>query len=446
MVNIDDLRPLYRYDHAGNHDFFYTMDPKGEIAPQLGYRFGGIAGFIFDKPQGRLTKPLYRWVRGKPTMHFYTVDPQGEAAVAAGFRPENVAGYVVASECNERLPTSRLLRWYAVGLGGAHFYSTDPGSEGMEALGFRREDIDMGEVFSFDRGGWMRHLDGTQPISALTLPGTHDTATWLYKEYGYTKCQTLTLRAQLDAGIRFIDIRCKYNNDGGSNDLWLFHGISFLRETFQLVVDECRSFLRDHPSECIVMSLKNEAKTYHRHAQFAARFQDYVNRNQDLFHTGTRVPALDQVRGKIVLFRRFEASGVGIDMNGFWPDNAADKWTNGDSVTYVIQDQFDGYLASNKSKKFDRVRDFFNWTRSTSDMHTVYINFTSGTGGVWPRTLATGGSGDSFPGTNAKVCDYLADKGPARFGIVPMDFPEYPDDGTLIQKLISLNELRAVVV
>lgn len=445
MVDMDRARPLYRYYHPATHDFFYTLDAAGEYAPARGYRLQGIAGFIFDQPQGRLTKPLFRWTKPSPLMHFYTTDPNGELAAAAGYRPDGSRGHVVADEHNERLPTTKLWRWYAHLPHGSHFYSTDPDGEGLPQHGYRLEDLDMGEVFAFDRHGWMRHLDGGRRISAFTLPGTHDSATYLYADYGFTKCQTLSIRAQLDAGVRFLDIRCKYNGDGGHDDLWLFHGLSFLHHSFQTVYEQCRDFLIAHPSECIVLSLKNEAKTFHRHDQFLTRFRQYVAADPDRFHLGTALPTLDEVRGKMVLLRRFKADGLGIDLDSRWPDNATERWINTGSVTCDVQDRFNNYLVGGKSKKFERVRDFFEHTPAHTDLDTLYLNFTSGTGGVWPRTLATGiDSGDSFPGTNAKVRDYLTGKPPGRYGIVPMDFPEYPDDSALIARLVGLNVLRPV--
>src|SRR4051794_14918530 len=54
-------------------------------------------------------------------------------------------------------------------------------------------------------GRWMGALDQRRKISEITIPGTHDSATWTLS--GNAQCQTSDIRQQLDAGIRFLDIR-----------------------------------------------------------------------------------------------------------------------------------------------------------------------------------------------------------------------------------------------
>ena len=62
-------------------------------------------------------------------------------------------------------------------------------------------------------------------LSQVNIPGTHDSAT--------SKCppliefsartQSLTIGDQLRAGIRFFDMRVKYNSKG---ELVMFHGVN----------------------------------------------------------------------------------------------------------------------------------------------------------------------------------------------------------------------------
>lgn len=446
------LKPLYRYLHPQTHDYFYTLDPSGEAAPAAGYRFECIACFIFDQPQPGMTKPLYRWVKANPLMHFYTTDPHGERAVAAGFRkddPHYIAGHVLEVSSRGTVRPVRLHRWYATKLNGSHFYTTD--GQGPGPL-YVHEDGDMGDVFAFDQKQWMRYIDDSKSLAALTIPGTHDTATYLYSSYGYTKCQDVSLTQQLEEGIRFLDIRLKYADKKGTgdaksyNDLWLFHGNEFLGRTFQHVVDACSDFLTRHPSECIVMQVKNEAKTYHRDDQFEARMRQYVASKPGLFSLTEDVPTLGHARGRIVLVRRFKKDGAGpfgINLTE-WPNNQTFQRTAPGGPVYTVQDKYESFTAGFKSYKFEHhVKPFFEEkVVRYNRLGDLFVNFTSGTGGVWPRTLATGiESGDSFQGTNQLLFDYLAGMPLGRYGIVPMDFPSYPYGGALIRKLVSLNEL-----
>ena len=59
----------------------------------------------------------------------------------------------------------------------------------------------------------MENLTDEADIRTILYPGTHDSGT--YKLGGspidrFAKCQNLSIREQLEAGIRFIDIRVKY--------------------------------------------------------------------------------------------------------------------------------------------------------------------------------------------------------------------------------------------
>lgn len=458
------LKPFYRFFKPDTFDHFYTMDPTGEAAPALGYNFEGVAFFAFDQPQEGMTKPLYRWVKDKPLMHYYTTIPDEATAVAAGYRkdsPSYIAGHVLLVNPRGSVRPLKLYRWYAHGHNGAHFYTTDPNGELAPQSGYVQEDIDMGGVYAYEQSRWMSYIDGTKQLTELTIPGTHDSSTYLYEEYGYTKCQAISLTQQLEMGIRFIDIRVKHTSKkrksekDDHDDLWLYHGNSFLHETFQLVVDVCKDFLTRHPSECIVMQVKNEAKTFHRDDNFEKSMRKYVAGNPGLFQTDTderglfltdgAFPTLGKARGHVVLIRRFKNGGsapFGIDLTK-WPDNKKFDDTVAGLKKYTIQDVYESYTVGFKSAKFDdHVKPMFDSTPTLTLPYELFMNFTSGTGGVWPRTLATGiESGDNFPGTNVKVLNYLANKPLGRYGIVPMDFPEFPNNGELIRKLVCLNWL-----
>ncbi|MCB2615736.1 phosphatidylinositol-specific phospholipase C, partial [Listeria monocytogenes] len=63
---------------------------------------------------------------------------------------------------------------------------------------------------------WMSALPDTTNLAALSIPGTHDTMsyhgdiTWTLTK-PLAQPQTMSLYQQLEAGIRYIDIRAKDN-------------------------------------------------------------------------------------------------------------------------------------------------------------------------------------------------------------------------------------------
>jgi hypothetical protein len=63
---------------------------------------------------------------------------------------------------------------------------------------------------------WMRSLPDSTPLSAISIPGTHDSAA-LHGGLA-AQCQSWTIKDQLEAGIRFIDVRCRSKLSFGVRD------------------------------------------------------------------------------------------------------------------------------------------------------------------------------------------------------------------------------------
>lgn len=59
---------------------------------------------------------------------------------------------------------------------------------------------------SGDLNCWMRHLKDNTPLSALSIPGTHNSPT-CYRALPSVRCQAVSPRQQLDNGVRFFDVR-----------------------------------------------------------------------------------------------------------------------------------------------------------------------------------------------------------------------------------------------
>lgn len=281
---------------------------------------------------------------------------------------------------------------------------------------------------------WMRFIDGETLLSSLTIPGTHDTGTW--KLGGFYKCQSIDLNSQLQAGIRFLDIRLK---PSGKNDaLQVWHGgdgnakLEFTTD----IVATCQAFLYGNPSETIIMSIKDESKTYMREEAFHNRLWADMASYGGLFYTEDRIPELAEVRGKIVFFRRNWAplSPYPIGINAYgksWPDNSTTRWTNSANISFTVQDEYKTYSRVALSRKFERyVKPVLEEAGNDPISNgRLYINFTSGTGDFYPETLSKK--------TNQLLIDYLEKNAQTRFGIIPMDFPENAQ--YLISRLIECN-------
>ena len=59
---------------------------------------------------------------------------------------------------------------------------------------------------------WMSRLSDDLPTSAITIPGTHDSAAYTLS-WPFVQTQKIDIPSQLNAGIRYFDFRCALNDD-----------------------------------------------------------------------------------------------------------------------------------------------------------------------------------------------------------------------------------------
>jgi hypothetical protein len=181
-------------------------------------------------------------------------------------------------------------------------------------------------------------------VPTLSIPGTHHSCC-VDGPLGLAKTQDLDLPDQLTAGIRFLDIRLAHYDD----DLVVHHDVVGMGKSYADVLSICSDFLRQNPSETIMMSVEDESRLDSTLGKFApsqlwgklsrgdttkgdentrsfeqtfkARTWEHVG-DAPLFYNFTAAPPgrdsvatgpaftsetrLAEVRGKIVLLRRFD--------------------------------------------------------------------------------------------------------------------------------------------
>ncbi|HEU4559461.1 MAG TPA: phosphatidylinositol-specific phospholipase C [Longimicrobium sp.] len=280
---------------------------------------------------------------------------------------------------------------------------------------------------TFPTATWMDLVGGSKLLSELSIPGTHDSGSRYID--GTTlpvgskgirlTTQTDSIREQLDAGIRFLDIRVGFT-DG---EFLLYHEDVSLNLSFGEVRDICRAFLLSNPRETIIMSLKleEEAPDSNRGGKtFQGRFDDYVAETPTLWYLENTIPKLSDARKKIVLFRRFDATGtLGINAVDGFPDDTTGTTTG--SPKLRIQDQFN-QAATSKETKYTAVKDLLNEAsepETAANRGALFLNFSSAAG--------AGSVANDFPLSvanfiNPRLVNYFNGKTTGRFGIVAMDF------------------------
>jgi 1-phosphatidylinositol phosphodiesterase len=255
--------------------------------------------------------------------------------------------------------------------------------------------------------GWMASQPDTTSLAALSIPGTHDSAARFEPQAGLAKTQDLTIAEQLAAGVRYLDLRCRHVDDA----FLLYHGAIDQNQTFEELVATVDAFLAAHPTEAIIASVKEEATPSGNTRGFDATFTSYLT---DRWSTAAVVPALGDVRGKLVLLRRFATAmtPLGIDASA-WPDNTTFSIANAASLR--IQD---AYMVTDNSAKWTAITALLTEARAATGA-TLFLDYTSGyqTMAALPNITVVADD------INARLDTYLADPASAQahLGVLVMD-------------------------
>lgn len=207
---------------------------------------------------------------------------------------------------------------------------------------------------------WMKYVDGNKYLDELSIPGTHDSSTCSVDndtepQTSLAKCQQDYIPTQLLEGIRYFDIRLGKNNENG--DPGIDHGICYLLKKdggfihLSDVIGYFKTFLNENPSEALIMlvSRGNDEAT---DDSVTTAFAKVMGDNPDLFYTSSHVPTLGEVRGKIVLLRRFRLAGNsvsghtwGLDLTE-WDDKIK---VHSDSATMCLVQDARGFEAAGET-------------------------------------------------------------------------------------------------
>ncbi|OKK13066.1 phospholipase [Streptomyces sp. CB00455] len=239
---------------------------------------------------------------------------------------------------------------------------------------------------------WMAGLADSTALQRMTIPGTHDSGA---RQGGlYVACQNTSIAGQLDSGIRFLDVRCRVT--GGS--FAIHHGSFYQNLMFGDVLVDCWNFLAAHPSETVLMRLKQEYST-DSDAAFRAVFDDYLDNRgwRPLFRIADALPTLGQARGKVVL----------LADNGGLPG-----LRYGDGNVFDIQDDYNAEPFAKRGKIENHFR------RAVQQPGKLFVNYASTAAYMPPRW----NSDRLNPQVHAFV-DGGEMAGRTGLGIVPMDFP-----------------------
>jgi len=248
---------------------------------------------------------------------------------------------------------------------------------------------------------WMGYVNGNLKLNQINIPGTHDSGTYhIETKELIDKFQTQekNITEQLESGVRYLDIRLGYVID---DDIKIMHSDAYCELTFKTLISNCREFLDKHKTESIIIHIKNENNCKQQQdgqdtdcskqridivnsaiKELISNSKMYDSENAD---NKTRIPTLDEVRGKIVMVTRIaDYSGIVVSL----PDNpkqieyVAPKCNFNDMYECRIQDAYELAL-DDKWKAIEKIiSDQKNITQGdVAGENILVLNFMSTTEG-----------------------------------------------------------------
>ena len=204
---------------------------------------------------------------------------------------------------------------------------------------------------------WMKYVDGKKYLDELSIPGTHDSGTCSVDndtepQSSQVKCQQDYIPTQLLEGIRYFDIRLGKGDNPGicHGDFYLFKKDGYYLHLSD-VIGYFKTFLSENPSEALIM-LASRGNDEATDESITTAFAKVMADNPDLFYTSSHVPTLGEVRGKIVLLRRFALAGNsvnghtwGLDLTE-WDDKIK---VHSDSTTMCLVQDARGFEAAGET-------------------------------------------------------------------------------------------------
>lgn len=321
---------------------------------------------------------------------------------------------------------------------------------------------------------WMSRFHDHTPLSALSIPGTHNSPTH-YKALPSVRCQSVSLREQLDNGVRFLDIRVQPDSpeDESNEGLILVHSAFPISLTgnkyFRELVNTVNDFLDANPSETVIISVKREGVGKATDQQLSKILWKHYANDGNRWFTENRIPTVGEVRRKIVLVRRFNlddslkgehnGAGVGIDAAG-WPDNCADGTTNGGKIR--VQDFYEVAETENIEKKVNlstdhlaraaqtvftlpRAEDNHDTARDLASKQPFFVNFLSASNfwkaACWPDKIAGKVNPQvvEFLCRRHNACEGGSEAGDGCTGIVVCDWVGHNGDWDLVRCIVGMN-------
>ncbi|MDD6194086.1 MAG: phosphatidylinositol-specific phospholipase C [Lachnospiraceae bacterium] len=263
-------------------------------------------------------------------------------------------------------------------------------------------------VLAKDSGSadWMGALSGETKLSAISIPGTHDTCTQFVALSYIFQCQDKSVAGQLDDGYRYFDLRLVVDEKDDKPALVIKHNFASCRKGkspfsdklyLEDVLADVSAFLAEHPTETVILCMKAENGD-DSIADVQRLLYEQIEKNESQWYLQNAIPTLDEVRGKMVLATRFaDELGVGPTRKGLnfdWRDQgdttvvdepyALSMINEGEKLW--VQDRYN----YDTTDKVNAIVDDLENCQAADDSFSLNFTSTSGSGKVGhPKKYAT---------------------------------------------------------
>lgn len=215
-----------------------------------------------------------------------------------------------------------------------------------------------------EAGAWMAALDDGRALNTLSIPGTHDAGAMYSFADVFGKCQTLSVPQQLRIGVRYFDLRLRLVDDV----FRVYHDFVEQQQTLPQLLDALVGYLRENPSEFLIVCFKEELDPLRSEAVFSEALEHMLRQYPDVISPADTLPAdVGAARGKLFVVARYDGATMGIPCYDGWVNNAS--FTLGE---LYVQDH---YKISHTDEKLPDIEQTL--AVAAAQQHGLVLNHTS---------------------------------------------------------------------
>ena len=239
---------------------------------------------------------------------------------------------------------------------------------------------------------WITPLDDDIYVQQLSIPGTHDAASYTTSLLNAGKTQTKDIGEQLNMGIRAFDMRPAYRTM--ESKMWLWHGTTSCDISLNEALTTMSTYLENNPGEFIILQFRHETEwsLFKDTDKWDTIYDELKNLNIVSWRPDLTI---GECRGKFILITRTDFTnrenlGIALANNYANNDYAVGTLTNGSySTNYHVQDYYQT-ADDNGATKIQKVKDLYAITKTfklATNNFPWALNHTSGYVGTGGTTL-----------------------------------------------------------